>query len=165
MHNFFSSDIELSLKMFGLQIQWLYSQGHLDLQMTFKSRFLILCVLQIKYLVFCTYWPYKFWVGILKVMDSELDLQMTFKSQFLILCVLQIKYFVFCTYWAYTFWVEILKVWTWPSNDHQIIISYIVCITNNSYLSTSWQSIFYPCQLIIFLVFFTYKNNVEGKTF
>ena len=78
--NFFSSNIYISLKIFGPQIRWWYSQGDLDLQMTFKSRFLILYALQTKYLFFCTYWAYKFWVDILKVMDSELDLQMTFKS-------------------------------------------------------------------------------------
>ena len=63
--------------------------------MTFKSWFLILCVLQIKYFVFCTYWAYKFRVEILKVMDSDFDLQMTFKLRFLILRIVQIKYLVF----------------------------------------------------------------------
>ena len=95
---FFSYNILLSLKIFGRQIQWLYSQGHLDLQMTFKSWFLVLGVLQIKYLVTCTYQGLKFWAVIFMIINIDFDLQMTFKSWFLVFGVLQIKYLVSCTY-------------------------------------------------------------------
>ena len=111
--------------------------------MTFKSRFLILYILQIKYWVFCTYWASKFSAEILKVMNSDFDLQMTFKSRFLILCILQIKYFeFFVPIGLINFGLKFKKSWTltltfiWPSN-HDLL--YYVCYKwNIIFFGTYW---------------------------
>ena len=93
---------------FGPEIQWRYSQGHLDLQMTFKSLFRILCILSVKYLILVYKRFSKFWGEIIKVTDFDLDLQMTFKSRFLIPHVLEIKYIFFHTFGDYIFFLYIL---------------------------------------------------------